>query len=236
MQNTTITAQDAFERLTSSWEQETTDPETGATVMQDMPPLLNELREAVFGGMEKTGGSAGFEARMPISSGALDLYETIDMEIAETWACLFPGQIPNADRTERLLSQIVAVASPDEQVTITVSVQRVDNPGTRQEHWWVERTTQTHTVHKLMLKWLHQIGSFFNPLRTREIKAPCVQCGEEWVTKQVDGETKPHRVFVFVQDDLGNTLEARCLSCGLSWRRDQFEFLAAALNAGQEAA
>ena len=46
------------------------------------PPLLHLLREAIFGGMESTGGSS-MKAKLPISESALDLYELIDRQITE---------------------------------------------------------------------------------------------------------------------------------------------------------
>lgn len=229
-----LTVVECFERLTKTWTVMETDPETGEALPREMPALLLDLREAVFGGMESTGGRAGFRPRMPISDGALDLYETIDMEISEAWACSFPGQIPNADTPERLLSQLVAVARPDEIVEITVATQRIDNRGSRDERWWVERVGTRFTIAALLRRWVHQITDFFNPPRTREIKAPCIQCGEEWGWKNPDGEDRPYRVFVFVHDDHGTTMEARCLACGMSWGRDKLMFLAAAIGATDE--
>lgn len=226
-----MSVQDCFGKLTGDWTEMETDPDTGAVVSHERAALLLELREAVFGGMESTGGGNGFRPVLPISDGALDLYEAIDQEITEAWAHAFPGQIPNVDTPERLLSQLVAVASPDELVTITVATQRVDNRGERDEHWWVERVPVQYSVEALMRRWVKQITEFFNPPRTREIQAPCIQCGEEWAWKNVAGEDRPYRVFVFVQDSHGNTLEARCRACEMSWGRDKLLFLAAAIGA-----
>lgn len=226
-----LTMQDLYARLSLGWTETAFDPETWEKIDREAGALLPELREAVFGGMEHTGGSGGFGARMPISDGALDLYEAIDQEISESWAHLHPGQIPNADTPERLLSQVVALAQPGTVVSITTSVQRVDHQGTSDEHWWVERVAREFEIVTLMRRWVRQIIEFFNPIRTREIQAPCVQCGEEWAWKTTAGEHHPYRVFVFVQDDHGNTLEARCLTCGLSWGPAKFAALAAALGA-----
>jgi len=222
---------DYFTRLTQTWVQHDTDPETGTVVAHDMPPLLAELREAVFGGMEKTGGTSGFKARLPISDGAHDLYEQIDHEITETWCHLFPNHVPGIETPEQLLAQVVAIAADDEQATITVTEQHIDHPGTLNEHWWVERRLEPFTILHLLRRWVHLINSFFNPERTREIAAPCIQCGKEWEWKLVDGESRRTRVFVFIQDDHGTTTEARCLACGVSWRPDRFAFLAASLGA-----
>ena len=227
-----LSVRECFDRLTKTWSNIEMDPETGALVSHEMPALLLELREAVFGGMESTGGGRGFRPRLPISDGALDLYEAIDQEISEAWASAFPGQIPNADTPERLLSQVVAVSQPDEVVSITVATQQVDNRGERAEHWWVERTPVEYTVEALLRRWVKQITEFFDPPRTAEIKAPCIQCGEEWAWKNTDGEYRPYRVFVFVRDSHGNTKEARCLLCGASWGPDKFRLLAVALAAG----
>lgn len=231
-----LSVQECFDRLTKTWSNIEMDPETGALVSHEMPPLLLELREAVFGGMESTGGGRGFRPVLPISDGALDLYESIDQEIAEAWRCAFPGQIPNADTPERLLSQIVAVGRPDEIVSITIKTQRVDHPDTRDEHWWVEEAPVEYTLEALMRRWVQQITEFFNPPRTAEIQAPCIQCGEEWAWRNKDGEDRPYRVFVFIRDSHGNTREARCLMCGASWGPDKFQFLAAALAAADQQA
>lgn len=225
-----MSIQDDFLTLTQPhpvmWE----DPETGAMETREEQGLITQLHDAVFGGMESTGGMSGFKAKLPISAGALDLYEQIDQEIAETWGWLFPDQIPGVVKLERLLSQVAAVATPDDQVTITEATQRIDHPGTRYEHWWVERTPKTFTVAKLFQRWVQQIRDFFDPPRTAEIQAPCLQCDEEWAWKNVSGENVKYRVLVFIRNENGDSIEARCLSCGASWRRDQFQFLLEALQ------
>lgn len=222
---------DLFLKLTQPWTDYGWDEETGRIAAKSMPALIPELREAVFGGMEATGGQAGFNARLPIAAGALDLYEAIDMEIAEAWACVFPNQIPNADTPERLLSQIVAAASPETSVTITVSTQRVDNRGTRDEHWWVERRPAEFTIITLMNRWCRQILEFFDPPRVAAIDHECLSCGEMWAHKTVDDEQVRYKVFVFIRDTHGNSTEARCLACGTSWGRDLFGWIAAQIGA-----
>lgn len=227
-----LSVQDCFERLAQTWTAYEADPETGALVAREAPALLLELRGAVFGGMESTGGTSGFRARLPISDGALDLYEAIDQEIAEAWAHAFPGQVPTVDTPERLLSQLVAVTKPDEVVSVLVAEQRVDHAGTRFEHWWVERKPVEYTVAALMRRWVKQITEFFDPPRTREITGPCIQCDTEWDWKVVDGERQAFRVFVFVEDAGGTTREARCLACGASWGPAFFRYIAAHLQPG----
>ncbi|MEV8336988.1 hypothetical protein [Leucobacter sp. NPDC077196] len=221
---------ECFERLTKPWTLHAPDSETGHIVARLMPALLPELRDAVFGGMESTGGSASFGARLPISDGALDLYETIDQQIAEAWASAFPGQVPTVDVPERLLSQVVAVAKQDELVTVLVAEQRVEHGGERDEHWWVERKPVEFTLVALLRRWVRQVMEFFNPPRTREIAAPCIQCGVEWAARTSGGEHVPYRVFVFVQDADRCSCEIRCFACGGSWGPGLFQFVAASLG------
>jgi len=190
--------------------------------------LIPALREAVFGGMESTGGSAGFHAKMPIDAGALDLYQAIDQEVAEAWSALF-SQVPSAERMEDLIQQVVWLSrkGPTLQLLpITIATQHVESPGTKSERWWVERKPVEFTVEALLRRWVKQVYEFFNPPRRREITAPCVECGEEWGWKLDSGEHRPYRVFVFEQDENGNTLGAHCLSCGKVWFMAQMEELA----------
>ncbi len=224
--------QECFERLTKEWELIEVDEDYGVCVSRIVPALLVQLREAVFGGLESTGGGAQFGGRLPISEGALDLYQAMDLEIAEAWSCTFPGQVPVVDAPERLLSQLVAVAGVDEIVSVSVAEQRVEERGTHREHWWVERSLVEFPVGALLQRWVRQVMDFFSPPRTREIQAACVQCGEEWDWKSsVVGEAVPFRVFVFVQDSHGNTLGVRCFACGLSWGRDKLLLIARAIGA-----
>lgn len=231
----TMEVQDLYDALTDGYGWTVIDPLAYAPVSKHVPPLLYTLREAVFGGMEHTGGAPGFAARMPISPGALDLYETIDAEISEAWAAVFPNQIPGIESPEQLLAQLVAATNPDRMVMITVATQRVDHRGTRHEHWWVERTATVFTVAALLKRWVRQIAEFFDPPRTADIEHPCLSCGEMWAWKTISGEDVPYKVFVFIRDTHGNSLEARCLSCGVSWGRDKFMWIAAQIGGDLEA-
>lgn len=221
------TPQELFAALTTGWESTAPHPVTGERVV--IHALLPALHEAIFGGMESTGGAAGFSPKMPIDSGALDLYQAIEQEIAEAWAGAFPNQIPGIESVEQLLTQFFAVtqrAPEAELVTIMRSVQRVDNPGTISEHWWVERLPTEYTPLALLRRWVAQVQGFFDPPSHREIMAPCVTCGDEWAWRHSGGEDKPYRVFVFEQDDRGNTLGARCLACDSRWGLGQMRELA----------
>lgn len=226
---------DLFDALTDGYEWAFTDPLANSPTDRHTPALLPTLRDAVFGGMERTGGTGGFSSRLPISAGALDLYEAIDQEIAEAWAAAFPGQIPTADTPERLLSQLVAVASPEEVVSVMVTEQRVSDRGTHEERWWVERVPTEFTMAALLRRWVRQIAEFFDPPRTADIDHPCIACGEMWAWKRVAGEDIPYRVFVFIRDSHGNSVEARCTACGTSWGRDMFMWIAAQIGGNLDA-
>lgn len=225
-----MTIQEDFRILTQTHPVTVIDPDTGGISYQDEPALLDELRDAVFGGKDATRQMSGFRAKLPISAGAFDLYEMIDTEITTAWAQLHPERVPGVDKLERLLAQVVSVAQPDQHIVITVAEQRIDNPGTKHEHWWVDHKPVTYTLDDLMKRWVRLIREYFTPPRTAEIQAPCLQCDEEWAWKRVDGENVRYRVLVFIRNEAGDSLEARCLACGASWRRDQFRFLLEALQ------
>jgi len=169
-----------------------------------VPSLLSQLREAVFGGMESTGGSTP-KSRLPISAGALDLYTEIDMQISEAWAQAF-DRPPGKERPEALVSQWAA---------------------------WADADTTVHIGGKSVFAsdavtgWVQQIEDFFDPPRMAEITEACVACGERWVYRKDDGQTVRKSALNFRRDrHTGETLDARCLNCGTVWGKSQFEFLA----------
>lgn len=201
-------------------------------VIHERDGLLNQLREAVFGGMERTGGSSSSKAKLPISEAAVDLLELIDTQITEAWSSVFTNQVPNTDRAERLLSAWAAAVNPEAIVVVTHPEQHMRwDEAKRCEMPFVIRAREEYHPADLAHRWVAMIEDFLDPERTAGIKAACIQCGATKVSRNRDGETVLSDALVFRRDkDTGETRDARCLNCGIVWPPSQFEFLATALG------
>ncbi|WP_336630019.1 MULTISPECIES: DUF7341 domain-containing protein [unclassified Microbacterium] len=174
-----------------------------------VPSLISQLRDAVFGGMESTGGSSSMQARLPISEAALDLYMQVDREIAEVWVQAFK-RVPGRDKAEAMLTEWAAWAEPETIVTA----------GPRD--WYAK---------DVVAKWETQIRDFFDPPRLADIKGPCPNCGERYVYSISAGEEVRGTALRFHRSRMtGETLDARCLACGAVWSPAQFERFAAVLG------
>jgi hypothetical protein len=168
-----------------------------------VPGLLAQLRDAVFGGMESTGGSA-LGSKLPISAAALDLLTFVDREIAEAWAGAFKRP-PNADRSERLLAEWAVFIASDAIVTV----------GDKQ-----------YNAEVLVDRWTQRIEDFFDPPRLSEIQANCFVCEARYIYTKVDGQDVRSSALRFHRNrQTGETLDARCMSCGTAWLPHEFEFL-----------
>lgn len=170
-----------------------------------VPSLLSQLREAIFGGMERGGGSGSTGSRMLVDPTALDLYQDIDRDITEAWVAAFQ-RVPNADRPEALVTEWAAWA--DDETIVTIRGREA------YAHGWVSF-------------WVQRIEDFFNPPRAAEIQAPCIQCGADHVMRDSDGEQRRDTALHFIRDRVtGTTLRAECAACGTQWQPNQFEYLA----------
>ena len=198
--------------------------------VHDRAGLLELLHDAVFGGMETTGGS-GTKARLPISEAALDLHELIDQQIAEAWADA-TKRVPGLSTPRQMLAEWSTLVREDTIVVVTYPEQHDRwDPRIRAEVPVVIRVRQEHTPEKLAHHWVNLIEGFFDPERTAGIKAPCIACGASKVSRLKDGEHVMSDALVFRRDrDTGRTLDARCLNCGTVWAPSQFEFLAQTLG------
>lgn len=184
------------------------------------PALLEMLRDAVFGGMEHGGGS-GSKARLPISEGALDLYQLIDHQIAEVWAATF-NRVPSADKPEALLTEWGSRADADDVFVVTRPEQHE-----RDGRAYVIRVRAEYTAESLAARWVEQIQEFFDPPRRADINAACFVCGERWVHRNRDGEQVQNAALTFRRDRAtGETIGAECLACGTQWLPSQFMYLA----------
>lgn len=199
--------------------------------IHERPGLLAQLRDAVFGGMERTGGSPSSKAKLPISEAAVDLFELIDQQVAEAWVAEF-NRPPSTDRTERLLTEWAAAVRDDIVIVVTRPEQHYRWDESRNcKMPFVIRVREEYTPAALVRKWVSAIEDFLDPERTAGIKAPCLQCGASKIPRYRDGETVMSDAMVFRRDgDTGETLDARCLNCGAVWPPSQFDFLAQALG------
>ncbi|MCE0510861.1 hypothetical protein LVJ59_17575 [Microbacterium sp. KKR3/1] len=182
-------------------------------VFHTVPSLISQLRDAVFGGMESTGGSS-MKARLPISEAALDQYMVIDRQISEVWVQAFE-RVPGKGQPEALLSEWAAWAEAE---TIVTAAGR---------DWYAK---------DLVAKWVGQIEDFFNPPRLAEIDANCPNCDERYVYSISAGEEVRDSALRFNRSRAtGETLDARCLACGEIWLPVQFERLAVVFGIDVEA-
>lgn len=198
--------------------------------IHDRPGLLQQLHDAVFGGLEKTGGS-GSKAKLPISEAALDLHELIDQQITEAWAAA-TKRVPGVATPGQMLAEWSRLVLEDSIVVVTRPEQH--DRWSEKHHDKVPvviRVREEHTPAALAGLWVTMIEDFLNPDRTAGIKAPCIQCETEKITRRKDGETVVTDALVFRRDkDTGRTLDARCLACGAMWTPSQFPFLMNALD------
>lgn len=190
-----------------------------------VPGLLQQLRDEVFGSME-SGAVSGNRQRLPLNAPALDQYELIDRQIAEVWANAF-HRVPNADKAERLLAEWAAYIGAETLVTYSVPEQ-YKLPSRRYGVIELVRMREyTCTALNLLRRWVHAIETLFDPPRTAEIAAACIQCGERKVKRPKDGVLVDQTALVFIRDrETGESREARCLACGASWFPAQFMYLA----------
>ena len=196
--------------------------------------LLQQLREAVFGGMESTGGSSQFGSRPPIDPAAVDLLTEITDQAAQVLAKVTHTPTPygHAEHYVRLWAgqvtegQAFTVTS---RATINNARQYASsNPGKPT----VYDSPAEYTAYGLLARWVERIEDFFNPPSSKEIKAPCPNCGERYMHRMKDGELVRSAALNIHRDkETGVSIEARCSVCARSWPRSQFEFLAEMIGA-----
>ena len=192
--------------------------------------LIEQLRDAVFGGMEQTGGSS-LKAKLPVSEAAVDLYQLIDNQISEAWVSEHK-RVPGTDRPERLLTEWATIVQDETIVVVTHPEQYMRWDEARKcDMPYVIHAREEYKPDTLVKRWVSLIEDFLDPARTAPIKAPCLQCGASKVGRRKDGEDTVTDALVFRRDrDTGETLDARCLNCGAMWAPNQFEFLIQALG------
>jgi len=190
--------------------------------------LLQQLREAIFGGMEGGGSSAGYGSRPPIDASAVDLLEEITTQATQALAAVSPGPTPygHAESYVRLWA-----GQTDETQLFTVTAPATGDNGVIFD----ERFEMN--AYALAKKWVAKIEGFFNPPVSAEICAPCPKedCGARYVYRTAGGETTQSSALKMLRDrDTGDTLEARCSSCGATWGRGELTRLGELISAGSK--
>lgn len=186
--------------------------------------LLKQLRDAIFNSGDK-GATAGNKAKLPINAPALDLLTLIDRQIAEVWGAV-TGRIPNADRSEKLLTEWANAIQPEKLVTVS-SPEMVNDV--------VIWTKAEHTPDALLSKWTRQIEELFDPPRTAPNPNACISCGEREVWRKRDGESVRQTALILIIDrETDKATSLRCQACGISWSADQFEWLNNAILENEE--
>lgn len=187
--------------------------------------LLTRLREAVFGGMENTGGGASFGSKPPMDVSAQDALNEIDQQAAQALASVDSRPTPYGT-TEKYVSLWAAATQPDTIVTVTA---RATNKFGEVYDEYIQCTALG-----LVSRWVNRIESFFQPPKPRPVNEPCPKCGERYLETIRDGQTVRNAVLNFYADrETNETIEARCSNpdCGATWSPRDFEFLAVAVGA-----
>lgn len=193
--------------------------------------LLQQLREAVFGGMGGTGGSQ-FGSKLPLDSAALDLLEEITVQATEALAQVNSRPTPYG-HAEDYVTEWANLT--DEHKIFTVSVRRTaePNPDEPLKPLVYDHLTEM-SARQLVDTWATRIEEYFDPPSTRQINAPCPHCGTEFIYRQQDGHTVKTTALNFIRDKItGRTIEARCSAdnCARTWPPEKFGWLASAIGA-----
>jgi hypothetical protein len=201
--------------------------------LADRQGLLPQLRAAIFGGMENTGGASSFASKPPLDAAAIDLLEEITDQASQVLAAVSHMPTPYG-HAEHYVSLWAAQATESQRFTVHVRIPipnfvydraKPDRPS-------VTTATEQYTALELLRRWSERCEDFFNPPSTREIPAPCPACGSRYVHRVKDGETiRSASLNILRSRDKGTPTEARCAVCGASWAPAQFGFLATLVGA-----
>jgi hypothetical protein len=185
--------------------------------------LLQQLRQAVFSGLEGTGGSSAFGSKPPLDAGAADLLNLIDTQAATVLRAVDPKPTPMGE-TEVYVRLWAAQARDDQMFRIGIPATSISGE--------VFSELLDITAYRLVTLWVTKIEAFFDPPALGEITAPCPECGVERITRIIDG-TPVHPWALNLRRDrrTGNTIDAVCLNCGREWQRTDLMRLAALVGA-----
>jgi hypothetical protein len=193
--------------------------------------LLHQLRSAVFGGMENTGGSSAFGSKPPIDTAAVDILEEITSQAAQVLAAVdqHPTPFGQAETYVRLWAGQTTEAKMF-TISTRATVHNPDENDTTKPRVFDELTEIS--AYRLLERWIERIQSFFNPPGSREIAAPCPECGERYLYRLKDGEHIQSAAVNISRDrETGLYTEARCGVCTKVWPRSELEALARLVGA-----
>lgn len=187
--------------------------------------LLQQLREAIFGGMEGNGGTSGYGSRPPLDPAAVDLLEEITKQASQALAAVsnLPTPYGHAEHYVRLWAGQAFENGP-----YVVTAKTTTETGIIFE----ERFQLTG--YALARKWVDRVEAFFNPPVTAEVTAPCprTECSARYVYRVKDGVEIQSAALNMTRDRMtGDTIDARCSACGTVWARDELERLAVLIGA-----
>lgn len=173
--------------------------------------LLPQLQEAVFGGMESTGGSSAFGSKPPIDTAAVDLLELITHQAAEALATVDTRPTPYGKPWDYIDSWA--------RLTREDTVVRVHTPSLTTDRVVFQQRIET-TAYRHAERWVSQVEAFFNPPKNAEMRAACPNCGIEKIARIVDGEEIHAWAMVMRRDRTTNeTLDVYCQHCTAEWPR-----------------
>ena len=170
-----------------------------------LDPLLKQLREAVFGGKESTGGVSGFESKLPIDAAALDLLTDITREASELLVHVTQQPI-GLGHVEDYVAEWAAHTNADTLFLVKVRDDSRDMSGIEIAQWWRQR-----------------VINFFEPPRIQPIKAECPECG---ALKEPGSNT--YVLQIRKERTTGIVMEASCSQCHCRWDRSEITELAIA--------
>lgn len=210
--------------------------DTPARVVHDDVPinvtqtgLLQQLREAVFGGMESTGGSSQFGSRPPIDASAVDLLNEITAQASEVLAVVSHQPTPYG-HAEVYVRLWAGQTKPDRMFTVTSKQTGPYDPANPKRPLVYGELSEL-SAYNLLARWVERVEEFFNPPSTREIAAACPNCDARYSYRVRDGQHVRSAALNLIRDRNGNTLEAKCSVCTRAWPPTQFEFLAKLVGA-----
>lgn len=209
--------------------------QTVGEITQTVEGLLQQLRDAIFLGLETGGAGSAFGSRMPLDASSADLLDEIDRQAAEALVAVSHQPVPFGT-TESYVRLWAGQTSESKLFTVTVR-QTVDNP----EKVWaatkgptVFNAQQQVSAFRLVQSWVDRIDDLFNPPSTREIRAKCPACDARYVSKVKDGAHVRGAALNFHRDREERTISARCSACTVSWAPSQFDWLAGAIGSTLE--
>lgn len=213
---------------------------TVGDITQTVDGLLQQLREAIFLGLETGGTGSAFGSRMPLDASSADLLDEIDRQAAEALAAVSHAPTP-LGTTESYVRLWAGQTTEGKLFTVTTR-QTVNHPEQYIANFIAANPGKPYpatvfsapielSAMRLAQSWVDRIEDLFDPPSTREIRAACPACDARYVQKVKDGQHVRSAALNFARDREGRTTAAKCSACGVSWAPPQFEWLARHIGA-----